>query len=150
MAKQTILEMLKTADIEAMETELQELEGKLELATRQFKTDIEALKMSIKLANVAQHGKPDRKPRQKKSDAPKVTNSQATPVSRKGTLCDRSATYLEAAGEATATAICRGIGHDNEGSLRGMLQMDNRFLRTEKGTYRLRGHWPRVSTINQL
>lgn len=50
MGNLSVLEVLKNADIPAMRAELQELEGKLELASREFRKDIDALKMAIKLA----------------------------------------------------------------------------------------------------
>lgn len=139
MAKQSILDMLKAADIGEMKTELQELEGKLEIATRQFKSDIDALKLSIKLAEVAQNGKPEKKPRAKK--APKdasSTTANARAVEREPTIADRAEKYLEIHEEDTPGNIAKGIELRNPTSIYATLQSDARFLNTGRNTYRLK------------
>lgn len=145
MAKQSILDVLKSASIPEMELELQELEGKLELATQQFKSDIEALKLSIKLASVAQNGKPEKKPRAKRGEknagkdaaaAPGASSSAArSTASREPTIADRAHEWLLENGEDTPIEIARGIKLEKTASIYPALASDQRIVNTGRGTY---------------
>lgn len=142
MAKQSILDVLKAADIPEMEQELQELEGKLELATQQFRTDIEALKASIKLANIAQHGKPERKKPEPRTKSTKwkgdTRNGESDePVSRNVPLADRVATYLTAAGPSKVAAIQKGLDLSHPTAIYSVLNSDPRFAKLPSGEYRV-------------
>lgn len=105
MSKPSVLEVLKAADIPAMRVELQLLEGKLELASREFRKDIDALKMAIKLAEVAQHGKPERKQTQRKPRSVAVERESPAPTSTGSRVADQIAAYLTAAGPSKVVSI---------------------------------------------
>lgn len=143
MAQPSILEALKTANLDDMRRELQELEGKLELATQQYRKDIDALKLVIKLVDTAQNGKQvtTRKPRQPKEA--KSTPSRESGISGRlangPTIGDRAVTYLEVAGTDTPTAIASGIKLENPASIYAILSGDRRFEKTASGAYRLSG-----------
>lgn len=135
---QSLLEILKSIDVSELEKELAGLEEKLAAATRTYASDIAAIKQAIKLAKLAQGEKVERKKRE-----PKPAKT-AAPAPRLGsTIADRAATYLEAAGTATAAAIARGIQLENPASiyaiLYAILDADRRFEKTATGTYRLSG-----------
>lgn len=137
-----IFELLKSQDLDELHKELKRLEAKRDAAIAEIYREIATIKQVIKIVELAKNGKPARKPFANVSatesrSLPAATQSNVARV--KSTYCDKAAIYLDAAGEASIGAICRGIGHDNEGSLKVLMSNDSRFLKTEKGTYRLRG-----------
>ena len=143
MSKVTILDVLKTASIEEMTAELNELTSQRDVRLSEMNAGIEALTLAIKLADLAQHGKQkkERKPRAAKS-TPSVYSTprpnQTTRLAPGGglTIADRAVVYLQAAGEATPTAISKGLQLSNQTSIYSALN-DPRFESTGRGTYRL-------------
>ena len=137
MSKVTILDVLKTASIEEMTAELNELTSQRDVRLSEMNAGIEALTLAIKLADLAQHGKQkkERKPRAAKS-TPRP--NQTTRLAPGGglTIADRAVVYLQAAGEATPTAISKGLQLSNQTSIYSALN-DPRFESTGRGTYRL-------------
>lgn len=137
MAKQNLLDILKATDLEELRRELAELEGKKELALRAIQNDIDALTLAIKLADLAQNGKPARKTKTDRKPPPERVEKSARPVNNGPTITDRAVTYLQAAGEATARAIAHGLNYENVSYLSSCLQHDVRFIRKEGGMYKL-------------
>ncbi len=149
MTTPNILELLKTADLDELRGQVTEKQAALDESTKAARAEIDALETFIKLADIAQNGKPERKAwnrgKRKGQDVAKETQSPpaaAEPRARSApggslTLVQRAEQYLVGAGESTLDAICKGIRHDNARSLSQMMNVDSRFIRTDRG-YRLK------------
>lgn len=142
MANVNFLELLKQTDLSELKEQLQLLEGELELATQKLRGDIDALKLAIKMVDMAQNGKPTVTRQPRKAKAGKAADPESSIANRLAngpSLGDRAITYLEVAGEASPRAIAKALDYDNASYLNAVLSKDSRFVSTGKGTYRLRG-----------
>lgn len=119
----------KSQDLAALQLQLQELEGNLELLIREKHKEIDALRLLVKTVDVFQNGKPvvERKPKQPKPDR------SAAPQQ---TIVERAITYLRAAGPSTAAAIAHGIQCQSP-SVYNALNSDSRFRKIDGGKYAL-------------
>ncbi len=122
--KKVTMEDLKQMDLDALERELQELEGKLQLHVQAAQREIDGRKELIKLIRVMKFGKPPRKKRQPKAVsaaaappligrpaplAPAVVTNGSAAVPATGPTAERIRTMLKRRGKMKMTEVAKTL-----------------------------------------
>lgn len=147
MAERTItIEDLKGMDLDALQAEIQELEGNLELYTQKARQEIDGRKAFLKALEVLKNGKPARKPWTRKPK-PAETPAAAPPPPaakpanegiRRGrpSYADTIHDLLRRRPKLNAAQIAKDAGIDQSTVLR-VLNNDDRFDMDPAGLWSL-------------
>ena len=134
-----IREAIKAADLDALRDELHALEAFAVAETKRLREEVDTMKAVVRFAERLKYGRvppPERQTRPVEKRQPDPPAMQNKPYGVP-TLQDKAKVYLEAAGEATLQAIARGLNYENTSYLNARLMDDDRFVKTDKGTWKL-------------
>lgn len=139
------IEDVKGMDVDALKLEIQELEGKLELQTRDLQKEIDARKELLKVVEILKNGKPARKPwtRKAKPEAPPPASSAhaaetGSEPARRGrpTTADRIHEILRNRGRLSVSELAKFVAI-TEDNAKFNLENDDRFATDNSGRWYL-------------